>query len=386
MLKRLLPVLVAALPCLAGEAVPASSGVTVRTSATAPCRSLNDTVSVLTWKHGARSAVSLTFDDGTKDHRTYVEPILKAHGFRGTFFVITGALDNPGGNSGTWDDMLQLGAAGHEIASHTVMHPRLTPLSDGSDATPGTRRHELGQSKTIVEAKTQKPCITMAYPYCDRNAAVDALTSTYYRAARNGGVDAVHPVWNASSAPTWMNLASYIPSFPKVRTSTQSDEATLAHTKASLAAAVPQQGWAILMSHMVVPFSQVATVGGFETQSTEWFGAVCDWLEAQQRQGDMWIDTMGNVTRYIHERDAVRLEGWSASSKEIRFKLVDGLDGKIFDHPLSVSVKIPATWKHVKVQQAGATATASAKLPGVAGQSIELQAKPNAGWIRVSKR
>jgi peptidoglycan/xylan/chitin deacetylase (PgdA/CDA1 family) len=39
--------------------------------------------------HPARNLVLLTFDDGVKEHRSFVTPILHEHGIQGLFFVIT---------------------------------------------------------------------------------------------------------------------------------------------------------------------------------------------------------------------------------------------------------------------------------------------------------
>jgi len=347
-------------------------------------RELDGRISVSTWYQGAECAMSFTFDDGTKDHSLYVKPILEARKFKGTFFAVTGWLDSGQGNAGTWAMLQELDGLGHEIASHCVTHPALPQLPEGLDTTPGTARYELAHAKAEIEARLKKPVISLAYPFTARSEAVDALAGSYYLANRNGGLDADHPVWNPSHSPQWMNLTSFTPRFPAVRNSPKDDLPVLERTKSALESAIPQRGWAILMTHAVVPFAQLATYGGWETQSTEWFTDLCDWLQVKRNSGAMWIDTMGNVTRYIRERDAARLELSEATEKEIRFSLVDGLDRRIFNQPLSVAVQIPANWKRVHVDQPSQRPQ-TISLKRKSARTLWLQMVPGSGTVHIRR-
>lgn len=313
-------------------------------------RELAEGVSVCTWARGTAAAMTFTFDDGTRDHAEFVGPLLERHGFRGTFYVVTGTLGNGQGNLGTWAMFQAMDVRGHEVASHCVTHPSLPTLPEGDEKTPETVRFELAKAKADVEAHTGKPCISLAYPFCARSESVDALSREYYLANRNGGLDADHPNWNPSSQPSWMNLTSFTPLFSEAR-SLKGDAAVLARTKVALGAAIPQKAWAILMTHAVVPFAQIATYGGWQTQSLEWFSELCDWVKAREQSGEYWVATMGEVTRYTQERDAVRLEGVTVRNGGFRIQLEDGLDRRIFNQPLTIAVRIPSDWKAVKIEQ-----------------------------------
>ena len=72
--------------------------------------------------------VVLTFDDGTRDHFETAFPLLKKHGARGVFFVITG---KPGRDAryADWEELREMAAAGQEIGAHSVTHRDLTTLS-----------------------------------------------------------------------------------------------------------------------------------------------------------------------------------------------------------------------------------------------------------------
>ena len=94
-------------------------------------------------------SVILTFDDGKEDALRLVLPALQKRGMRGTFFVITGAVGQPGYL--TWDGVRALAAAGMEIGSHTVTHARLADLGgDRVDA-------ELRQSRAELEKQLKRP-------------------------------------------------------------------------------------------------------------------------------------------------------------------------------------------------------------------------------------
>ncbi|MBC2608146.1 polysaccharide deacetylase family protein [Pelagicoccus albus] len=71
------------------------------------------------WPHGAGAAVCLTYDDSLASQIDVAYPQLEAAGLKGTFFLQ--------GNGGTMesrvDDWRQIAEAGHELASHSLMHP-----------------------------------------------------------------------------------------------------------------------------------------------------------------------------------------------------------------------------------------------------------------------
>ncbi len=70
------------------------------------------------WPHGARAAVSLSYDDAMPCHRTLVAPALEAHGLRGTFYAA--ARDELMDHPAEWRAMAE---RGHELGNHTLFHP-----------------------------------------------------------------------------------------------------------------------------------------------------------------------------------------------------------------------------------------------------------------------
>jgi len=131
-------------------------------------------------------AVILTFDDGKEDALRVVLPLLQKRQMRGSFFIITALVGQPGYLG--WDGVRALAAAGMEIGSHTVDHQRLADLPEARV------RWELVESKRLLEAQLGKPVEAVAYPFNSvRSRIVRAARAAGYRAAvagaAHGGAD-----------------------------------------------------------------------------------------------------------------------------------------------------------------------------------------------------
>ncbi len=74
--------------------------------------------------------VILTFDDGYVDHYTNAFPLLQEFGFKGTFFIITGWVDDGSPAHMNWAMIEEMAAAGMRMESHSRSHPNLTEAAD----------------------------------------------------------------------------------------------------------------------------------------------------------------------------------------------------------------------------------------------------------------
>ena len=145
------------------------------------------------WRVQGEKRVVLTFDDGYDGVLSRALPVLRAHGFSATVFVLSKKL----GGVNDWDgetpgDALlpesgvrALHAAGVEIGSHGATHRALPALSDAD------LEAEVAGSKAALEAMTGAPVVSFCYPYGafdDRSVA--AVRAAGYRAATviRGGI------------------------------------------------------------------------------------------------------------------------------------------------------------------------------------------------------
>jgi peptidoglycan/xylan/chitin deacetylase (PgdA/CDA1 family) len=112
-----------------------------------------------------RTVVSFTFDDGDADQMTAAR-ILRSHGMRGTFYIITGAVGAPGYL--TLADLHRLAAAGNEIGGHTVSHLELT------NVTPAEARRQVCTGRDIL-TRWGFRVTSFAYPGAAYGPAVEAI-------------------------------------------------------------------------------------------------------------------------------------------------------------------------------------------------------------------
>lgn len=117
----------------------------------------------------SRGCVVLTFDDGYADTLTTAAPLLKQYGVRATCYVVSGAL----GTYNRWDadyvrerkplmsrDQLdQWLAAGMEVGSHSLSHPRLHELPHD------LAQHEIAESRAALRSLLGVPIEHFAYPF-----------------------------------------------------------------------------------------------------------------------------------------------------------------------------------------------------------------------------
>jgi peptidoglycan/xylan/chitin deacetylase (PgdA/CDA1 family)/N-acetyl-beta-hexosaminidase len=87
--------------------------------------------------------VSLTFDDGWDSQQT-AATMLAAHGLKGTFYVNSSNIGQPGYL--TWPQLTTFNVAGNEIAGHTLTHPDLTTLTSTQ------AQHEICDDRTNIQA------------------------------------------------------------------------------------------------------------------------------------------------------------------------------------------------------------------------------------------
>lgn len=135
----------------------------------------------------------LTFDDGYAGVLERALPLLSAHGFSATVFVVSGRL----GAANDWDGetpgdpllsaagVRSLAAAGIEIGSHGATHRALPSVSDAE------LEDEVSGSKAALEAVTGTPVVSFCYPYgAFDDRVVEAVRAAGYRAATviRGGI------------------------------------------------------------------------------------------------------------------------------------------------------------------------------------------------------
>lgn len=140
-------------------------------------------------------AVILAFDDGHADHYSNAYPVLKKHGAKAVFFIISGKPDQDP-KFANRAQVKELADAGFEIGSHSISHRNLTSLGTSALI------EELSGSKAVLEAKIWKPVISFCYPAGRFNAKVLKEVQKHYLFARTTQPGAVLQLKKRRQFPT----------------------------------------------------------------------------------------------------------------------------------------------------------------------------------------
>ncbi len=106
-----------------------------------------------------KNPIVLSFDDGYEDAYQVALPILKAHGYSGMFYIITGKVGWQGYMN--WNQLHSLYVSGMQIGSHTVHHLDLG--IEYSDS-PQLAQQEVQQAQTTLEQKLSILIQQFCYP------------------------------------------------------------------------------------------------------------------------------------------------------------------------------------------------------------------------------
>ena len=312
-------------------------------------------VYVTRWAEDRKSAFSFSFDDGFKAQYDNVKPILNSFDFNVTYFLLPPFLTEqlPGiWRYGTWPMFLEMYSEGSELGSHSLNHPHLLQLPLGDTLTQNTIHYELYKSKKMIEARTDfEKCITFAYPYAEHNSFLDSLTSLYYESSRAIGIT---PNNFTLSGLEWYSLKSYEVIFSEPRTVFEDDLDELYNFMNWIDNSIAEGKWGIQLAHEVVPFEQLGDLisqGAYNPISNEWLILLCEWLAQKSYDNLIWIETIGNITKYIKERDGHSYQILSQSNSLIEISLTDNLPDNIYNYPLTAYISIPENWEKVLLIQ-----------------------------------
>ncbi len=345
-------------------------------------------VSVKKWKDDKTAAFSFTFDDCMQSQYDYVFPMFEQYGFRGTFFLITGPLDDPWGpywRYGTWPEFIEMSNAGQEMGSHTITHAHLGNLAIGDTSTTGTLLYELYQSKKSIERKIpNKKCIVLAYPYSEYDNDVINYTSLFYESARAISED---PVDSSLSGQDWYTVGSRVIEFDSLRNSPSDDLDELQAFYDYVDNSINQGGWGLLQAHDVIPFDSIQSAidqGSYQPISVQWFESACQYVSDASDNGDVWVAPMGEVTKYMKERDSYDYNIISVTDTSIILNVTDTLENDIYNYPLTADIIVPDGWSAVSVFQTGFYDYTTSYIAG-SNTIIETSVVPDGGHITLYK-
>ena len=268
---------------------------------------------VATWRGFTEAAITYTFDDGCPNQYVIAIPMLNKLNFNGTFFIVTTW-------SPKWSALRDAAAQGQEVASHTVTHPNLGKISEAE------QKMELENSYDTIQAHIPGlHGMTMAYPYCVRG--IDSLTSACYFAARGcqGFIE-------RSTPADFLNISSIIcGNLGAVK--------TFIDFKTKDEAAAASGGWCVYLIH------GIDNDGGYSPLSSDTMRKGLEYLNVNRDK--YWVETFGNVVRYIRERNSLFIKEPETTGSAIRIQVGDTLPDGIYNYPVTIRRPLPEKWKNV---------------------------------------
>lgn len=305
-----------------------------------------------TWRGFRPAALSYTFDDDLPNQYAIAVPMFNAKGFKLTLYTVINWLP-----SGSWSPVQNAALFGHEIASHTVTHTDLSTLSDAQQT------NELKNSQDAIKANISgEKCVTLAYPNCV--LAKESITSQYYIAARSCSGQLV-----PSTPPDFFNISSFVcGALGPVRTTLDFN-----NTAENAAAA---NAWCVYLIHAMDAENGYSPLPSMVLQ-----GAV-DYVSTNQSK--FWVETFGNVVRYIKERDASSVMEISNTADSITIQVTNNLDSSIYDYPITLRRPLPTNWLSAVVLQNNKSV--GAQIVSVSSTNyIMFDVVPNGGDVTISK-
>jgi peptidoglycan/xylan/chitin deacetylase (PgdA/CDA1 family) len=298
---------------------------------------------VARFKADRKAAISFTLDDGRADAVTVGVPLFDSYGFHASFFLIVAGIPDAVPTSRVfsipWTRWRKIAQSGHEIGNHTLNHG----ISKDSDE---QARKDIDDARQIIADKTGIAPVSFVYPGNHRddrvrkfvyaNHAVARETETLY--GSNNGVD-----------------------FTLEKANRLADKA------------LADKAWMVPMLHGIVEDEVKAP---FPIRPAVLEGHL---KYLQTLRNRIWIDTFGNIGRYVKERDAAVLCAKRDRNHAV-FTLTTGLDASLFCVPLTVIID------HVKASSALVKREGiSAPLPSVVqSERILVDVVPGAGSVTVT--
>ncbi len=276
---------------------------------------------------------------------------------------------NAEGNDGdgvSWDQLRELARQGHEVASHTVTHPRLAVLDEPNLV------YELEKSRQeILEQLGPKHTFSVECPYGTEDERAVAHALARYAAARNRMPEPFLEELNrGSQADPAASRKEYV----------QWQRGPLTRTPMPLMKswidliAARDNIWLVLVFHGVDGIGWEPKTSG---ELREYFDYIKSW------QDRLWVATFQDVTKYMREHAHGVVEA-RPNGATIEVSLRHDLSREPYDLPLTLRTRVPPGWPAVQARQGASIQRVEIEREGENAWAT-YQAVPNAGTVTLAE-
>lgn len=235
----------------------------------------------------------------------------------------------------SWEQYKSYAAQGHEIASHTVTHPRLAVLDEAN------MLYELEQSKAdLLKFIGPESTFSAEGPYGTENERVMEYAHKVYPSLRN------------RMPEEWLeeiNRGSKMTPGESTKEYVQWQRGPITRIDIT-----QMKAWVdTVMNHdnnwLVLVFHGVENLG-WEPKTRPELVEYFSYMKANEQS--LWIATFRDVTKYLRERKATQVST-QVENDAISINLSSSLDPEVYSVPLTLKTYIPTDWTSVQLSQGG---------------------------------
>ena len=296
---------------------------------------------ITTWYENKPGAISISFDDASYGQYVYAMPTMEKYGIIGTFSLVgawTKDVPTYSAEPGifeikkmSWSNIREIQKKGHEIAAHGYTHTRY------DDSKP---KHELvaeiKKMKDLIELNINSPAYTLQYPYSHTSKKIFQATKEAGFILGRTANDSLNPI----SPPNIYKLASQ----PIINNSSPTDEEFKGWISET------ENKWLIIMYHHIFTDNskEMKILRHHKVKYT--YAILPKNFDKQMKivsENKYWKAPISSVGKYIKERNQTKVSAVRYKNK-IFITTSNNLDKNIYNHPITIKIKVP--WKRVKVK------------------------------------
>ena len=315
---------------------------------------------VLLWKDDKVAAATMTVDDNHAEEIDWWLEKSALYGARITWFIIGENIGSGHPVTGSWSDYRKVLDAGHDVQSHSFTHLHDTEMTMTEEYTNNIAAAARNLSGHRI--------VAVAYPGGALTRKCVVKEAMKYHIGGRGATSFV----NEAGKINYQSTSS-------------------SHGESTVLDANEQYG----LSNLVVRNEK------WPTHYRGWNCHHSHNLNAGEAVGDsykegvlrtmsfyaahnVWMPGYADVLKYGQERDTARIETRECAEGRIVLNLTDKMSDDIFDHPLSVVLRVPDGWTGgVRVVQGGATNEVPVRTAGNKS-SVMFDAVPDRGEIEIA--
>ncbi len=297
------------------------------------------------WYNDATAVLTITVDDNLAYDFPQWEAWAETYGTPISIMAITRDYQK---YVNRWANLT---ATGNQVQPHGHSHHSSAFYKSGY-LTSAQAWHDSYVSKQVVESATGERVLVLSYP-CGYNADFNKYLYIGGRGVSYLPVDSANINYNSVDLQNIPSAENFSAMFdPTVSAS---------HFKYG--------GWANFLQH---------GIGSDKSKYDAFLPVAKEYID----NGELWAALFSAACQYGQERDTADITDMNAGRDLITFNLTDKMNDLLFDHALTVKIKVDATWTDVHAYQNGKQCEARIVTEG--GETyVHVNAVPDKGQVTV---